>query len=432
MNRSLQRHLTIVLISTICLAGVLIALASFRLAYAEAKELQDDMLRQIAVLSLHSTAGQTSSHANNVPNALLNDPESRVSIIRLPNDVAPAWLNNRVAQGFHTISTAGENLRIFVRENSSGGRTVVYQPTDASDEIALNSALRTLIPMLLLLPLLAALIGWIVRHELAPIALLAQNLDEQPTGMLNSLGTADVPREIIPFVHAINRLLERVNNLLTQQRRFIADAAHELRSPLTALSLQAQNIKRSDSLADMQARVEPLQAGIERARQLTEQLLALARTQADASPEEDIDVAALARDLMAEYLPLAEAKHIDMGLEESAKLSLRGSRLTLRLLLKNALENALKYTTEGGVVTLRLTAEMNSNVIEIVDNGPGIPIAERDRVFDAFYRMSAVSGEGSGLGLAIAREAATRLGGAVSLHGTEHGTGTIFRYQTKA
>ena len=427
MNRSLQRHLVIVLISTVFLAGILIAFASFRLAYTEAKELQDDMLRQIAVLSLSGTAGQSPSQ--DVSNAALNDPESRVSIIHLPSAAAPDWLNSTVPHGFHTIATGRESLRVFVHEDVSGGRTVVYQPTDAGDEIALNSALRTLIPMLLLLPLLAALIGWIVRRELAPIASLAKSLDEQPTDSLNPLGTVDVPKEIMPFVHAINRLLERVNNVLTQQRRFIADAAHELRSPLTALSLQAQNIKRSDSLTDMQARVEPLQAGIERARQLTEQLLTLAKTQTDTSPEEDIDVAALARDLIAEYLPLAEAKHIDMGLEEVATLNLRGSRLTLRLLLKNALENALKYTPEGGVVTLRLVAESNSAVIEIVDNGPGIPASEHDRVFDAFYRMPDLVGEGNGLGLAIAREAASRLGGTVSLHDAMHGTGTIFRYQ---
>lgn len=427
MNRSLQRHLVIVLTSTVFLAGILIAFASFRLAYTEANELQDDMLRQIAVLSLSGTAGQSTSQ--DVSNAALNDPESRVSIIHLPSAAAPEWLNSTVPQGFHTIATGRESLRVFVHDDISGGRTVVYQPTDAGDEIALNSALRTLIPMLLLLPLLAALIGWIVRRELAPIASLAKSLDEQPTDSLSPLGTVDVPKEIMPFVHAINRLLERVNKVLTQQRRFIADAAHELRSPLTALSLQAQNIKRSDSLTDMQARVEPLQAGIERAHQLTEQLLTLAKTQADTSPEEDIDVAALARDLIAEYLPLAEAKHIDMGLEEVATLNLRGSRLTLRLLLKNALENALKYTPEGGVVTLRLVAESNSAVIEIIDNGPGIPESEHGRVFNAFYRMPDSLGMGNGLGLTIAKEAASRLGGTVSLHAPEHTTGTIFRYQ---
>ena len=429
MNHSLQRHLTIVLISTIFLAGLLIAFASFRLAYTEAKELQDDMLRQIAVLTLSSSTGRSSTPTNNVPNDLLNDPESRVSIIHLPKDVAPDWLSNSVRKGFHTVSTGNESLRIFVHEDISGGRTVVYQPTDAGDEIALNSALRTLVPMLLLLPILAAIIGWIVRREFGQIALLAKSLDEQPTDSLIPLGTDELPKEIQPFVLAINRLLERVNNLMVQQRRFIADAAHELRSPLTALSLQAQNIKRSDSLEDMQTRVEPLQAGIERARQLTEQLLTMARTQADTGSHEDIDVDVLARDLIAEYLPLAEAKHIDMGLEEVAKLSLRGSRLTLRLLLKNALENALKYTPEGGVVTVRLVSELNSAVIEIVDNGPGIPAAELDRVFDAFYRMPDSVGEGNGLGLAIAREAASRLGGTVSLHASEHGTGTIFRYQ---
>jgi two-component system OmpR family sensor kinase len=239
----------------------------------------------------------------------------------------------------------------------------------------------------------------------------------------------DLPDEITPFVHAINRLLARVNLLIGQQRRFVADAAHELRSPLTALSLQAQNLMHAGSLDAVRERVVPLQDGIERARHLTEQLLSLARTQASVAEESMIDVSEMARELIAERLPLAEAKGIDLGLEETATFFMRGSREALRLIVSNALENALKYTPKGGEVTLRLLSDGNGDVIEVVDNGPGIPISERERVLDAFYRVPGADGEGSGLGLAIAREAAIRLGGIVSLHERCGGTGLVFRYR---
>lgn len=219
--------------------------------------------------------------------------------------------------------------------------------------------------------------------------------------------------------------------MIGQQRRFIADAAHELRSPLTALSLQTQNLLHAGSLDAVRERVVPLQDSIERARHLTEQLLSLARTQASVVEASAIDVSLMARELIAERLPLAGAKGIDLGLEETALLCMRGSWEALRLIVSNALENALKYTPEGGEVTLRLLSGESGDVVEVVDNGPGIPIPERERVLDAFYRMSGADGKGSGLGLAIAREAATRLGGVVSLHERHDGTGLVFRYRQR-
>ena len=318
-------------------------------------------------------------------------------------------------------------MRVFVR----GGlmRTIVVQPTEARDEIALNSALRILIPLLLLMPMLIWLIVRIVRSQLTPIASLARRLDEQSAHHPNQLQSDDLPQEIIPFVHAINRLLERINQLMGQQRRFIADAAHELRSPLTALSIQAQNLMHGDTLDVMRERVPPLRDGIERARQLTEQLLSLAGTQAGLEGASMVNVPVMARELIAEYLPLAEARHIDLGLDEVALLSLRTEPDVLRLILRNALENAMKFTPEGGEVTLRLLSDNDEAVIEVVDNGSGIPVPERERVFDPFYRIPGTSEEGSGLGLAIAREAANRLGGTVSVYGRQEGSGLVFRYR---
>ncbi len=423
MKRSLQKHLSLVLGAAILIAGLLAAVASFGLAYQEAKEFQDDMLRQIAVFSQSDTA----SSARQINNGRISDPESRVTIYRLPGDTLPSWLKRDLPPGLHTVSTEAGPMRVFVRDRQS--RTVVVQPTESRDEIALNSALRTLIPLLLLLPVLIWLIVRIVRHQLAPVTNLAKSLDEQPAHHPRPLPSDDLPQEIIPFVQAINRLLEKVNKLMVQQRRFIADAAHELRSPLTALSLQSQNLLHAESLEEMRERVPPLLEGIERTRHLTQQLLNLARTEAGAREQVVTNVSAMARELIAEFLPLAEARHIDLGLDETAPLSLHVEPDALRLIIKNALENALKYTPEGGEVTLRLITEGTSAIIEIVDNGPGIPASERERVFDSFYRMPGTTGEGSGLGLAIAREAASRLGGKASLHERQQSAGLVFRYQ---
>lgn len=429
MKRSLRRQLSIMLGGAVLLTGLVAALASFMLAYAEAKEFQDDMLRQFAVLN--DRVATQAAPSNGTGNTVFNDPESRILIIHLPGNSRPDWLSKDLEPGFHTLDASGDRLRIFIHEQGTGKRTVVAQPTDARDEIAVNSALRTLIPLLLLLPLLVWLIVRIVRRELSPIARLSRSLDAQSADRPAAIADHGLPDEIAPFVQAINRLLERVNQLMVQQRRFIANAAHELRSPLTALSVQAQNLHQAESLEVMQARVEPLRAGIERARQLTEQLLDLARTQAGGNTEAIVDVSALARELIAQHLPAAEAKGIDLGLEENARFSLRASPETLRLILGNALSNALKYVPDGGQVTVRLLTEDESGVIEVIDNGPGIPKAERERVFDAFYRLPGTTGSGSGLGLSIAREAASRLGGTVSLRERRNGPGLVFHYRQR-
>ncbi|AUB82804.1 sensor histidine kinase [Candidatus Thiodictyon syntrophicum] len=179
----------------------------------------------------------------------------------------------------------------------------------------------------------------------------------------------------------------------------------------------------------MHERVLPLQAGIERARQLTEQLLNLARAQAGGVPISEVDIPALARELIADYLPMAEAKGIDLGLDEVASVRIEAAPETLRLVLKNGLENALKFTPAGGEVTLRLAADDTSAIIDIIDNGPGLPDCEYERVLDPFYRLPGALGEGSGLGLAIAREAAAAQGGSLRLHARPQGSGLVFHYR---
>lgn len=426
MKRSMRRHLSLMAGIAILLAGLVAAVASFVLAYAEAKEFQDDMLRQIASLASDSNLPGVSLGGNK-----MNDPESRLWVIHLPQEPRPAWLAHNLSPGFHTLALPQENLRIYIRDGSRGRRTIVAQATEARDEIAFNSAWRTLLPLLVLLPILMWLIARIVRRELAPVILLARTVDAQPADDPRPVSTAELPEEITPFVHSINRLLHRVHVLMGQQRRFIADAAHELRSPLTALSLQAENVAKAESLEDSRTRIAPLQEGIRRARRLVEQLLDLARSQIGTQEKTGVDIDALTRELIADYMPLAQARQIDLGLEADTALTLQTSTEALLLILRNALDNALKYTPTRGRVTLRVLKKDTELVFEVEDNGTGIPVAERERVFDAFHRLAGNSLQGSGLGLSIAREAALRLGGQLSLDDPIAGPGLIFRYRQK-
>jgi two-component system OmpR family sensor kinase len=427
MKHSLERHLSRTLGLAIVLTGLLAGAVAFGFAYMDAQAFQDDTLKQIAALAdggaLHGYADKS---------AIANiDPEVRIRIMDLSSGAKPAWLPEDMKTGFHTLDSSEGDWRVYVRQTDHGTRIAAAQATEARNEIAINSALRTLTPLLVLLPLLVWLAVRIVRGELGPLRRLAQTLDERSAEYPEALSDVGLPYEIVPFVHAINRQMERIRRLMGQQRRFIADAAHELRTPLTALSLQAQNLEQASTQDAMRSRVAPLRAGIERARRLTEQLLNLARSQDGTRSPQSVDVSKMARELIAECLPLAEAKEMDLGLEDPGGMVLFTEAETLRLVLKNALDNALRYTPAGGEITLRMYSEGADAVIEVQDSGPGIPVKERERVFDPFYRIEGAPDDGSGLGLAIARDAAARLGGTVSLHDGPRGAGLVFRYRQR-
>jgi len=413
------------MLSLAILAGGIVAFAaSFSFAYFQAQEFQDDMLRQVAAISGGGNAAQRLKSAAKT----INDPESKIDVYRLSSDKAPPWLPRNIRAGFHTMDGPLDQgaMRVFVRIRGTS-RIIVAQSTESRNEIAQNSALLTLIPLLILVPVLIFLVSRIIRRELATVRKLSEQLDRHGSDQPQSLPEGDLPNEILPFVQAINRLFERVTKMVSEQRRFIADAAHELRTPLTALSLQAQNLSQADTLEAMRERLVPLQAGIERARKLTVQLLGLARLQAEGQVFDTVDVSNLAREVISESLPKAEEKSIELVMEELVHLSFRTDPESLRIILHNALDNALKYTPRSGMVTVALFKEGNHAVIEVNDNGPGIPEAQRENVFNAFYRLPGSQAEGSGLGLAIAREAANRLGGEISLSNQTVGSGLIFR-----
>lgn len=424
MSYSLQSRLSRILAIAVLVCGVFASFVAFYFAYVEAQEFQDDALRQIAAIA-SSVSGKSEATGN-----ATEDSDSRVQVIHLPNDSRPAWLSANIAPGFHTLSESSgeEKERVFVRRVAGSDRIVVAQSTEIRNEIALNSALRTLLPLLILLPILVILTATIVRRAFKPLRTLSANLDCQAAEKTVQISDKGLPGEIIPFVQAINRLLGRVEKLVSDQRRFIADAAHELRTPLAALSLQAQNLAKAESPQQMRERLAPLQAGLERTRRLTVQLLDLARLQLGKPSLEEVDVQTLARELIAEFIPLAETKRIDLGMEDNGLRRLYSDPHILSLILRNGLDNAIKYTPAGGSVTIHLKGDAAGARIEIVDSGPGIPPSEIGRAFDAFHRLSVV-GEGSGLGLAIAQEAAAQLGGSVSLSNRKGMHGVVYCYE---
>ncbi|MFP5407128.1 MAG: ATP-binding protein, partial [Gammaproteobacteria bacterium] len=236
---------------------------------------------------------------------------------------------------------------------------------------------------------------------------------------LSKLPSEGLPREITPFVAEINLLFARVRALMSSQRAFLADAAHELRSPLAALLLQLQNARESTEPRAREQALDRLQAGVERAARLVDQLLTLARVDAEevqASQAAPLDLAAVARDIVVELAPLAEARAVDLGLKVAREAWVEGQASALASMLRNVVENAVKYCGDaGGVVDVSVEPRGEQVVASVEDNGPGIASGEYEHVFARFYRIGGGRGAGSGLGLPIARRIAELHGGRLAL-----------------
>ena len=433
MKSSLQGRLSIGLSIAIVCMGLFAGLASFFLALNEAQDYQDASLQQIAALVPPQIWRNTYRYGRE-PVDVDSDVRIVVEPLCLVNcqrvDV-PLKLPPQLSSGFHTLAVNGQEWRVFVRRQGPDEALAVAQSTDLRSDAAIASARRTLLPLLFLVPLLIVFSHVIVRRSLAPIQSLAQVMDRQNADRPEPLSLEQVPEEIAPFLQAINRLLERIRILLEQERRFIADAAHELRTPLTALSLQVQNLERADSLSECRKRVLPLQSGLERSRHLLDQLLGLARQQTAPSSFEPVDLAVIARQTVEDLYPLAEQKKIDFGLDASTALWVQGSAAAFYSLLRNAADNALRYSPENSEVTVRAYREGEYALLEVIDSGPGIPAEESERIFDPFYRIPGITGDGSGLGLTIVRAIAEQLGGQIILRSRREQSGLHFIYRQK-
>lgn len=427
---SLQKRLMLWVIGSIGVVALLAGAVSFVSAFREAYELQDDQLRQLAVLLNHHlivspSAQQTT--ADTLNGEMVVDAEARIFIQDLSLEPPPSAGNGPALHqvgplqtGFQTVLTNDTYWRVYVVQLANGHRLALAQDTDLRNEIALAGAMRTLLPFVILVPLLVYIVRVIITRMFASVQALATSLDWRDETDLTPIDTAGVPNEIRPFVDAINRLFDRVAGTLAAQRRFVADAAHELRTPLTALSLQVESIDMPTLPVAAQSRVERLRAGLQRARSLVEQMLSLARAQNQAEevlPAKTpvVDINAVFRDIIEVLMPLADAKAIDLGVIDPVCVLCAQNANDLHTLVKNLVDNAIRDTPAEGQIDLQARQLGNEVVITVADNGPGIPDAELVRVFDPFYRVLGSNELGSGLGLSIVQNLCHKLHGRITL-----------------
>ncbi len=423
MKLSFQLNIVLRIAGATLLVGLLGAEAQYSLVLRDMRLFQDDTLRQMAALALTHPGRDAGAFGR----AHLADTDARIQVAVLPTDPRPAWFTSGMGDGLHSVNSGTRRMRVFVQHHR-GFTAVVAQAADARDDFAKNEGWRALLPSMFLTPLLIWLVNRVVRTSFAPVVRAARKVKSHRAAGGSGLEFERLPEEIQPFLEAIESLLQRTQRLVVQQQRLVADAAHELRTPLTALALQVANVRRANNLEEARVRLIPLECGIARARKLSDQLLDLAKLNAEEVKREPVNLVGVARELLGAYHATATSRDIDFGLGASDdEFVVVVSPPLLRTILRNAIDNALKYTSPGGDVTLAISSFPREVRFDVVDSGPGIVPSERSAVFKPFYRIGGNSVEGCGLGLAIAFEAASRIGATVSLHDRVDKMGLVFR-----
>ncbi|TAL95859.1 MAG: HAMP domain-containing protein [Paraburkholderia sp.] len=416
---SIRRWLLGWLIFGLAAASLVAGYGIFYTAREEASELFDYELRAVA-LSLPSNLEGTESVQHTRPD-FEGISDDRIVIAIWDKDGVRAYQSlsapelTRFPAGIRTIERGERHWRVFGLQQA--GRFIqVAQPVSVRDDLALQLALHTLWPLWLLIPVTIGLVLFVVARGLAPIGGLSRALASRSIDSLEPVRLEGrMPDEIRPLVEALNDLLQRLNVASQAQRMFVADAAHELRSPLAALKLQLQGAVRDGSLVARDQTLERIEGRLNRLIHLVQQLLTLARE--DAEPATSMTPMSLRRvgeQSVGDFSLLAEAKGIDLGLELLAPRTPDDAYMVLAeqhglgVLLDNLVDNAIRYTPAGGKIDVILKRDADAVGFVVVDNGPGIPDSELVRVLDRFYRVADAEGQGSGLGLAIASRIAGR------------------------
>lgn len=422
LNRSLQASLSLWISLGLLGTALVAGLVSFCVAFSEANSIQDDQLRQVATLFGKQGASVDLSLLKALRKKL--EEESALITVQIlgetgapeehkPQKYLPV-LPGDLPDGLQTVSLR-KSWRVFVTTLPGGQRLAVAQRTEYRNELALHGAFRSVVPLVCCIPILLVVAIVVVRRTLRPVVVLAREVDNRTKEDLTPLSLDEMPFELRDFAQSINRLLERVRQVLEMQRRFVADAAHELRSPLTALSLQLQSIDVTRLPLPVRERISAMTLSMERTVALLNQMLGLARSQ---SPAKTRDVVCFSTrkvvcEILQTLMPLAQKKQIDLGIVGEATPFLDAAENDFFMVARNLVDNALKYTQAGGRVDVSLRETADDVCLAVSDNGPGIPAPQRERIFDPFYRGLGHAATGAGLGLAIVRAVLERVGGSV-------------------
>lgn len=412
LKQSLQVRISIALILMFLPLSIIAGAFSYYQTYHEAEELQDDLLRQTAAYINPKTTDYTKIGS-----------ENHILIQTFgQEDTVP--LSDTLGEGFHTIKGGvdddddddDDEYRAYIRQTPQG-KIAVLQETEYRDDLAATAAYQSVLPLLIALPLMILLTVWITYRAMRPVKTLSASLGQRRSDDLSPLDGEGVPSEIQGFVTAINQLLQRTGENIRRQQRFIADAAHELRSPLTALSLQAERLTKLPQSDEAREQTGLILQSIQRNRHLLEQLLTHARAQGSETQRNltDISLQAQFRRVLQELMPLALDKQQDIGVAVENDLRIRADDTEIYTLIKTFTDNAIRYTPAGGRIDIGFSETPTTLAIWVEDDGPGIPAAERSRVTDAFYRILGTEQQGTGLGLSIADAIAKRYGGKLIL-----------------
>ena len=434
---SLRRALLLWLVPLFLLVGVLSAGFSYFSHGRMVNEFMDTQMEQLGT----SLAGHDGG--------LMPPPLSQEKVVKGGMYVVQVWDRDgkllrsswpelaaplQSQAGFSDIAASGNDWRVFTTEaGDSGKRVQVFQCLAFRQHLAAEQAFASAIPVLILLPLAIFVLWGVARAVSIAVLDIGKQAESQDFHSISELSLARVPSEIKPLVVSFNGLLTRLRNAFDAKRNFVQDAAHELRTPLTALSLQLENLRRDMPAGSCQQSFEQLEGGVQRASRLVDQLMKMTR-QADmgAEPRTPIDLQAQVRESIGALIALADQRHIDLGVANDGvahPVMFTCTPGDLRSVIDNLIENALRYTPEGGVVDVHVGSTKGKAYIEVVDTGPGIPKELIDRVFDRFFRVPGGNARGSGLGLAIAKSAAERCGLRISLRNRDDRSGLVARLE---
>ncbi len=408
-THSLRARLLLLRFGSIFLTACAQAFIAYRTSLDETNEIFDYQMEQMA-LSL-----RPGLPIGNFPNAGFRESKDEsfefivqvattdgkivfqsTPITKLPIDSTP---------GRSVFETGGVTYKIF--SIVSGSQVIqVAQDRAARRNMARQLALRTVSPIFVMVPILVFLVWWVVSASLAPVDRVRKQVASRQPDELGEVSDSGLPDEIVPLVRELNLLFNRVQSAFDAQRNFIADAAHELRSPLAALKLQVEGLRRANDPVASEVAIHRLASGIDRSTRLVEQLLMLARHQAapnDAEFKEKIHLSMMVQSIVGDIWEAANSRNIDIGIVRSDYGLVLGHREAVNILVRNILDNSIKYTPVGGTVNIAIASSEQYCELVFEDSGQGVPQADRARIFDRFYRVVGASANGSGLGLAIVK-----------------------------
>ncbi len=406
VTNSLRARLLLLLFSAVLITACIQSFIAYRTSLDETNEIFDHQMQQMA-LSLRSGLN-TDGYSNGFRQDEDEGLEFIVQVSTSDGHVlfqssASALLPAREGTGFTLFDVHGTTYKLYSLHH--GNHLIqIAQDRAARRSLARNLAFRTTMPIIVMVILLLFVVWWVVTSSLAPVNRVQRQIATRKAESLDELDTTGLPNEVRPLVEELNLLLRRMRQAFNAQKNFVADAAHELRSPLSALKLQVEQLRRSSSNKDRDIAVQRLGAGIDRATRLIEQLMVLARQQANSElhkSAQPVEINRLCLLAFNDVYPLAQQKFMDMGLMESDECYVMGQEEALRIMLRNLLDNAVKYSPERSKIDFRVESGARSVRLVIADNGPGIPESDRQRVMDRFYRIPGNPASGSGLGLSI-------------------------------